>query len=111
MRNSVRREIGSKSGAAGVPSRTDSERVVTGIVCILLVAIVWIVFGQTLRHEFVNYDDDQYIYENPRVTNGLTSRGFNGPSPMCMLTTGILLPPFRTCWIVNFTVSSRGDII
>ncbi len=75
MRNSVRREIGSKSGAAGVPSRTDSERVVTGIVCILLVAIVWIVFGQTLRHEFVNYDDDQYIYENPRVTNGLTLEG------------------------------------
>src|SRR5438477_2032983 len=75
MRNSVRREIGSKSGAAGVPSRTDSERVVTGIICLLLVAIVWIVFGQTLRHEFVNYDDDQYVYDNLRITDGLSLDG------------------------------------
>ena len=37
--------------------------------------MVWIVFGQTLRHEFVNYDDDHYVYENPRITNGLTLDG------------------------------------
>ena len=24
--------------------------------------IVWVVFGQTLRYEFVNYDDNQYVY-------------------------------------------------
>src|SRR5438046_1105982 len=45
------------------------------MVCTILVAIVCIVFGQTIRHKFVNYDDDQYIYENPRVTNGLTLEG------------------------------------
>jgi protein O-mannosyl-transferase len=76
MRNSVRRQIAPKGGATGLfPSRIYSERVVTGIVCTILVGIVWIVFGQTLRHEFVNYDDDQYVYENARITNGLTLEG------------------------------------
>ena len=41
-------------------------------ICLLLVAIVWIVFGQTLRHEFINYDDHDYVYENPKITNGLS---------------------------------------
>ena len=76
MPNPVRRKkISSGGAAARSPSRAFGERVVTGIVCILLVAIVWIVFGQTLRHEFVNYDDDQYVSENPRITNGLTLDG------------------------------------
>lgn len=38
-------------------------------------AITWLVFGQTLRHEFVNYDDDTYVYENPTITAGLTVAG------------------------------------
>lgn len=76
MRDSVRR----KKGLSGVPaerspSRAGNQLVVKCIVCILLVAIVWIVFGQTLRHEFVNYDDDQYVYENPRITSGLSLEG------------------------------------
>jgi tetratricopeptide (TPR) repeat protein len=44
-------------------------------VCIFLAAIIWVVFGQTLGHEFVNYDDDFYVYENPAVTQGLTLQG------------------------------------
>ena len=47
-------------------------------VCIFLAAIVWLAFGQTLRHEFVNYDDDSYVYENPFVMAGLTRREFCG---------------------------------
>lgn len=39
---------------------------------ILLVALVWAVFGQTLRHPFINYDDNTYIYENAQVTQGLS---------------------------------------
>src|SRR4029077_5802320 len=42
---------------------------------VLLVGIVLIVFGQTLRHEFINYDDDQYVFGNPRITNGLSVEG------------------------------------
>ena len=33
------------------------------------------VFGQTVRYEFVNFDDDIYVYENPRITQGLTLQG------------------------------------
>jgi protein O-mannosyl-transferase len=41
------------------------------MVCVLLALAVGIVFGRTLRYEFINYDDDIYVYENPAVTRGL----------------------------------------
>src|SRR6266446_1073259 len=44
-------------------------------ICVFLVAITWSVFGQTLGHEFVNYDDKTYVYGNPVVRSGLTLRG------------------------------------
>src|SRR5713101_4418047 len=44
-------------------------------ICILLAAITWVVFGQTLHHDFVNYDDDKYVYENPVVPSGVTLGG------------------------------------
>src|SRR4051812_9063790 len=50
----------------------NGEHVWPAIICIFLAAIVWLVFGQTLRHGFVNYDDDDYVRENPRINNGLT---------------------------------------
>ena len=37
--------------------------------------MVGLVFGQTVRHEFVNFDDDRYVYENPQIAHGLTVRG------------------------------------
>ena len=37
-----------------------------------LIALVWIVFGQTVRHGFINFDDNQYIYENARIVGGLS---------------------------------------
>jgi protein O-mannosyl-transferase len=40
-----------------------------------LTSLVWLVFGQTLRHEFVAYDDQNYVYESPVVTAGLTLNG------------------------------------
>ena len=43
--------------------------------CIFLTALTWLVFGQTLRHDFLNYDDNRYVYENPEVTSGLTIHG------------------------------------
>jgi tetratricopeptide (TPR) repeat protein len=44
-------------------------------VCLFLAAIIWVVFGQTLGHEFFNCDDDDYVYQNPIVQKGLTLRG------------------------------------
>src|ERR1700730_16615496 len=48
--------------------------IVTGI-CIFLAAITWLVFGQTLGHDFVDYDDPSYVYENTEVMKGLTVHG------------------------------------
>jgi tetratricopeptide (TPR) repeat protein len=53
-------------------SHTRDDRLIASAVCILLAGIVWIAFGQTLHHEFVNYDDGSYVYANPRITSGLT---------------------------------------
>jgi tetratricopeptide (TPR) repeat protein len=44
-------------------------------ICIFLAAITWLVFGQTLHHEFVNYDDGEYVLKNSQVTRGLTLEG------------------------------------
>jgi tetratricopeptide (TPR) repeat protein len=44
-------------------------------VCVFLLVAVALVFGQTIRHEFVNFDDDRFVYENPQVTSGLTLHG------------------------------------
>jgi tetratricopeptide (TPR) repeat protein len=41
-------------------------------ICVGLAAITWMVFGQTLHHDFVNYDDETYVYDNPQITAGLT---------------------------------------
>ena len=47
----------------------------TIIICLGLTSLVWLVFGQTLQHQFVAYDDQNYVYENPVVTAGLTANG------------------------------------
>jgi len=44
-------------------------------VCIFLAAIIWAVYGQTLHFEFVNYDDDEQIYEHPVIKDGLSLPG------------------------------------
>jgi tetratricopeptide (TPR) repeat protein len=41
----------------------------------LLVALVWLVFGQTLLHRFVNFDDGAYVYRNSEVMRGITIQG------------------------------------
>jgi len=44
-------------------------------ICLFLATITWLVFGRTLRYDFVNYDDPVYVYDNPEVTGGLTAHG------------------------------------
>ena len=61
------------SVAAQSGARLD-RRVIIGV-CFALTALVWIVFGQTLTHDFVNFDDDVYVYDNPHVSAGLTVDG------------------------------------
>src|SRR6266568_3925398 len=44
-------------------------------ICIFLAALTWVIFGQTLRHDFINYDDPRYVYENTKITRGLSIAG------------------------------------
>lgn len=46
-------------------------------VCVLLAFAVWAIYGQTRHHDFVNYDDDTYVYKNAVVTNGFSLAGVN----------------------------------
>src|SRR5271157_5466893 len=41
-------------------------------VCLVLAAMTFAVFGQTAGFEFVNFDDNAYVYENAKVTGGLS---------------------------------------
>jgi Flp pilus assembly protein TadD len=44
-------------------------------ICAALIAITWAVFGQTLGHGFVNFDDPLYVSENDHVRAGLNWHG------------------------------------
>ncbi len=46
-----------------------------GGICVLLAALVGLVFGHTVWFEFVYYDDHVNVFENPEVTKGLTLAG------------------------------------
>jgi protein O-mannosyl-transferase len=48
------------------------NRYLAAAVCALLLLTVMIVFGQTAQFDFVNFDDDAYVYDNPHVSQGLT---------------------------------------
>src|SRR5690242_5289458 len=53
----------------------DSKRWLRILILAGVIALVWIVFGQTVRHDFVNYDDKTYVYGNSLVSSGLTVHG------------------------------------
>ena len=44
-------------------------------VSLVLIGLVWIVFGQTLGHRFVNFDDGAYVYRNSEVLHGFNASG------------------------------------
>jgi len=70
------------SGVCGsgssVRDRRGKSRVTDLIICLGLTAVTWAVFGQTLTHDFVNFDDHVYVYENPLVIRGLSTEGIIG---------------------------------
>ena len=54
---------------------TASKRLVAIVICAVLAAITWLVFGQTLGHQFVSFDDPEYVYANKDVAAGLSLGG------------------------------------
>ena len=58
-----------------VRGRSAKSCVTDLLVCLGLVAVTWAVFGQTFAHDFVNFDDHVYVYDNPLVMRGLSTEG------------------------------------
>ncbi|MDP9186302.1 MAG: tetratricopeptide repeat protein [Verrucomicrobiota bacterium] len=52
-----------------------SERWRVAGMCLGLAALVWFVFGQTIKFPFVNFDDPEYVYEVPEINAGVTLQG------------------------------------
>ena len=42
------------------------------VICVVLAAITYSIYCQVLDFEFVNYDDDDYVSDNPAVQKGLS---------------------------------------
>ena len=66
--------IGEAPSEIAFPAARAGSFGLAAAVCVFLVLAVAIVFGQTLRHGFVNFDDDVYVYAAPRIVQGLTYR-------------------------------------
>ncbi len=43
-------------------------------ICVLLVMATTAVYWQVHEHDFINFDDPEYVYTNPSIYNGLTSQ-------------------------------------
>ena len=47
----------------------------TRLICLLIIFATVVVFHQLPSHDFINLDDDLYVYENPHVHAGLNKEG------------------------------------
>jgi cytochrome c-type biogenesis protein CcmH/NrfG len=54
-----------------VPRKPSRRTWLITCICIALAVLTWGVFGQTLRYDFVNYDDPRYVYQNTTITSGI----------------------------------------
>src|SRR2546422_1034299 len=52
---------------SGMKTNRTSERWQTIAAILMVAAITFVTFSHTLGHEFVNWDDDVYVYDNPVV--------------------------------------------
>jgi tetratricopeptide (TPR) repeat protein len=70
--NNKRRQIQDRPG---LPATGFRDRTRTIVIYLFLAAISLVVFGQTIRYNFVNFDDDLYVYNAPAIQAGLTGQG------------------------------------
>src|SRR5947207_9652618 len=73
--SSKSRQVRQRRGHSLQSHRQAPSRAQVVLVYLFLSAITWLVFGQTVRHEFVNFDDHVYVYDNPFVAGGLNING------------------------------------
>src|SRR6476646_2728066 len=77
-RSGKSRDAGQRLDRPLTVRRQEPSRSQVVLVYLFLAAIIWLVFGQTVRHDFVNFDDHVYVYDNSLVTGGLTTSGIVG---------------------------------
>jgi tetratricopeptide (TPR) repeat protein len=94
--NNKKRQSGNYRAA--LPKR-EGNRSTTSIIYLFLAAISLAVFGQTVRFDFVNFDDDLYVYDAPAIKAGLTIRG---------IATAFVSPHARN-WHPLTTISQMVD--
>ncbi len=63
---------------------------------IFFITVVFLLFGllvfyQTALFDFLHYDDDLYVVNNPSLRNGLTKQGLSWPSPFLPAPVGFWL--------------------
>lgn len=73
QRNSAPRRV--TTPAAETPPTAPNDRWRLIGVCLFLAVAVWLIYGQTLHYEFVNYDDEDYVTTNAQVSRGVTLGG------------------------------------
>src|SRR6516225_5293172 len=72
-----RREKNAREQPLSRPAKPPAGNPATvAAVCGLLVLAVALVFAQSASHGFVNFDDAEYVAENPTVARGVTAEGF-----------------------------------
>ena len=73
----------------------------TIIACLFLVLATLTVYGGLRNHQFINFDDDVYVTDNPPVQDGLTLKGFSWA--FTTLHAGLWIP---LTWL-SFMVDSQ----
>ncbi len=68
-------EFRATAGLSAGPEPCRSGRYAAIAVCAALILATATIFGQTIRYDFVNFDDDQYVSNNPHLTQGLGAQG------------------------------------
>ena len=75
-RKKLNRQLPDSNEQTVSPKKTQNFRGSFLAASLFLTTAIWLVFGQTLDHEFINYDDNVYVYQNPWVNHGFTLPGF-----------------------------------
>ncbi len=70
------------------PPQPQEPRLRVVLIACGLAVLTLLVFGQTVTHDFVNLDDNVYVYDNPAVTDGLSLKALGWA--------------FSTFWQVNW---------
>jgi tetratricopeptide (TPR) repeat protein len=76
-----RRKVKKRDGSSRGAKKAGSTQTPQGLgsvglwIALALALITLVVYGQVITHRFINFDDDTYIWANPMVVAGLTSKG------------------------------------